>query len=291
MIPLLAGPALAGSCSGSPARAGWHSRLWHRSPCSLPSRSCRCATCRTCGPSTAAFDRIAASDGALVLVEISPHRDMDSDPVGRSVTTPFDVHFEGLLPDVAGQRFYAQMWDGWVWNVFRGEILGAGTFKGQPIDETPPAAFVAEMRRWGIRHLFVWTEASRSYLARNGFAERWREGLWSDFELLGADTREVVTTSGSGRLTALDSLGGTVSLAAMTANSPRGGPGALLPGVARLRAGPRSPALSGRRTARLHRARRWLLRSPPRVSALPLAVVAGHCCRLSRLLAARTPLQ
>ncbi len=75
------------------------------------------------------------------------------------------------------------------------------------------------MRRWGIRHLFVWTEASRSYLARNGFVERWREGLWSDFELLGVDTREVVTTSGSGRLTALDSLGGTVALTGVTANS------------------------------------------------------------------------
>ena len=221
MIPLLAGPALAGFV----LRFAGTRRLAFALVASIALFVAISFAPVRHVPDLRAFDaplidRIAASDGALVLVEISPHRDMDSDPARRSVTTPFDVHFEGLLPDVAGQRFYTQMWDGWVWNVFRGEILGAGTFKGRPIDETPPTAFVAEMHRWGIRHLFVWTEASRSYLARNGFVERWREGRWSDFELVGADTREVVTTSGSGRLTALDSLGGTVALTDVTTNSP-----------------------------------------------------------------------
>jgi hypothetical protein len=167
------------------------------------------------------IDRIAASDGNMILVEISPHRDMDSDPVRRSVTTPFDVHFEGLLPDVAGQRFYSQMWDGWIWSVLRGQVVGAGTFAGRAIDETPPEAFVAEMRRWGVRHLFVWTDASRNYLAKSGlFIERWRRGLWSDFELKEVDTREVITTTGTGRLRALDFLGGNVELVDATAGSP-----------------------------------------------------------------------
>ncbi len=167
------------------------------------------------------IDRIAASDGNMILVEISPHRDMDSDPVRRSVTTPFDVHFEGLLPSVAGQRFYSQMWDGWVWNVFRGQVVGAGTFAGHPIEETPPAAFVAEMRRWGVKHLFVWTDESRKYLAGSGlFSEKWRNGLWSDFELEGVDTRAVITTTGTGRLRALDFLGADVELADVTARSP-----------------------------------------------------------------------
>lgn len=62
------------------------------------------------------IDRMATLDGNLVLVEISPHRDMDSDPVRRSPKTPFVSHFEALLPEVAGQRFYSQMWDGWAWN-------------------------------------------------------------------------------------------------------------------------------------------------------------------------------
>ena len=45
--------------------------------------------------------------------------------------------------------------------MLRGQVVGAGTFAGRAIEETPPAAFVAEMRRWGVRHLFVWTDASR----------------------------------------------------------------------------------------------------------------------------------
>jgi hypothetical protein len=167
------------------------------------------------------IDRIAASDGSLVLVEVSPHRDMDSDPVRRTPRTPFDVHFEGLLPGVAGQRFYSQMIDGWVWNIFRGQVVGAGTFAGQLIDLTPPDAFAAEMRRWGVRHLFVWTDTSRNYLARSGhFVEKWRGGLWSDFEMTDPDVRSVVTVRGSGELRSLDLLGADVVLAGVKAGDP-----------------------------------------------------------------------
>lgn len=166
-------------------------------------------------------DRISTSDGNMVLVEISPHRDMDRDPKRRSQTTPFDVHFEGLLPGVAGQRFYSQTIDGWVWNVFRGQVVGAGTYAGRPIAETPADAFVAEMQRWGVRHLFVWTDASRDYLARSGrFVQRWRGGRWSHFELPDADVRSVVTTAGSARLRNLDFLGADVELADARAGEP-----------------------------------------------------------------------
>jgi hypothetical protein len=165
-------------------------------------------------------DRIAAADGSLVLVEVSPHRDMDSDPDRRSPRTPFDVHFEGLLPEV-GQRFYSQMWDGWVWHVWRGQVVGAGTFAGAAIEETPPDRFVAEMRKWGVKHLFVWTDATRAYLAGDPrFTELWRESPWSQFELTDADTRDVVTTGGTGRLRDLDFLGGSVELGGVTAGSP-----------------------------------------------------------------------
>lgn len=167
------------------------------------------------------IDRIAASDGNLVLVEVSPHRDMDSDPARRTPTTPFDVHFEGLLPGLAGQRFYSQMIDGWVWNVFRGQVVGAGTYKGRALAETPVEEFRAEMQRWGIRHLFVWTDASRDYLARSGhFIERWRAGLWSHFEIPGADERAIVTRTGSGHLRNLDFLGAEIELVKVTAGEP-----------------------------------------------------------------------
>jgi len=167
------------------------------------------------------IDRIAASDGSLVLVEVSPHRDMDSDPVRRTPRTPFDVHFEGLLPSLAGQRFYSQMIDGWVWNIFRGQVVGAGTFAGQLIDLTPPDEFAAEMRRWGVRHLFVWTDTSRNYLARGGhFVEQWRGGRWSEFEMTDPDVRSVVTARGSGELRSLDLLGADVALADVKAGDP-----------------------------------------------------------------------
>jgi hypothetical protein len=159
------------------------------------------------------IDRITAAPGNMVLVEFSPHRDMDADPRRRTPTTPFGVHFEALLPDATGHRFYSQLIDGWAFNVWRGEILAAGTWQGRPISETPVETFAGEMRRWGVADLFVWTDASRSYLARSGrFTERWHEGLWSEFEMTDADTRAVVMAHGRGELAALDLLGGDVRL-------------------------------------------------------------------------------
>jgi hypothetical protein len=161
----------------------------------------------------ALIEHMAHLDGNMVLVEISPHRSMDRDRRVHSARTPFNVHFEPLLPSVAGQRFYSQMWDGWVWNSFRGEVVGAGTFAGRPIAETPVATFEREMRRWGVRHLLVWTDPSRAYLAASGrFVERWRAGRWSHFELTDADVRSVVMTAGRGELRQLDFLGADVEL-------------------------------------------------------------------------------
>jgi hypothetical protein len=166
------------------------------------------------------IDRMSGLDG-MIAFEVSPHRDMDRDPVRRTPKTPFAAHFEGGLPGETGRRFYSQMIDGWVWNIWRGQVIGAGTFRGRAIEKTPPEEFAAEMRRWGVRHVFVWTDVSRGYLAGiTLFAERWREGRWSDFEVAEADTRSVVTQSGSGRLANLDFLGGDVVLTGVEAGGP-----------------------------------------------------------------------
>jgi hypothetical protein len=222
MLPLLTAPALAGfvvRCAGSRALAA--ALLV---PLGLYVQTVFTPIRRL--PDLRAFDpplvdRIAASTGNMILVEVSPHRDMDSHPTRRSQTTPFDVHFEGLLPGLAGQRFYSQMIDGWVWNIFRGRVVGAGTFAGRPIADTPHDAFAAEMEHWGVRHLFVWTDASRDYLSKDGrFAERWRGGRWSHFERPGADERSVLTMSGTGTLRNLDFLGADVELAGVKAGEP-----------------------------------------------------------------------
>lgn len=213
MLPVLEGPALAGfvlSFGGSRklALAMLATIFFFIATSRQPVRHV---------PDVRAFDpplvdRVTAANG-MVLAENSPHRDMDADPVRRTPTSPFDAHFEGLLPTLAGQRFYSQMIDGWVWNIWRGQVVAAGTFNAQPISFTPPQSFAAEMRRWGVAHLFVWTEASRNYLAGSGqFTETWRGGLWSEFELVQPDVRTVVTPNGSATLQDLTFLGGDVAL-------------------------------------------------------------------------------
>ena len=166
-------------------------------------------------------DRVTARSEGLTLVEISPHRDMDASRTRRSPTTPFDVHWEGLLQNTSDQRFYTQMIDGWVFSRWRSQVVGAGTFAGRQIALTPPAAFEAEMRKWGVGRLFVWTDETRDYLSGSGrFVERWRGGRWSQFELPDADVRSVVTPTGSGALRALDPLGADVTLSGVRAGEP-----------------------------------------------------------------------
>jgi hypothetical protein len=216
MFPLLTAPSLAGfvlRCSGSRPLAAALLVVLGLYVYTDVTAIRHVATLRDFDPPL--IDRIAQVDGgSLVLVETSPHRDMDSHPTRRSPTTPFDVHFEGLLPSVAGQRFYSQMIDGWVWNVWRGQVVGAGTFRGRPIAETPPDAFVGEMRRWGVRHLFVWTDGTRAYLARSGaFVERWRNGRWFHFERPDEKGETVTADNGRGHLRNLDWLGADVELA------------------------------------------------------------------------------
>ena len=220
MLPLLTAPALAGfvvrTTGGRPLAVAVLSVVGlYVASVHVPVR--HVTDLRSWNPPL--MDRIARADG-MVLVEISPHRDMDSHPTRRSQTTPFDVHFEGLLPRLAGQRFYSQMIDGWNWTIWRGQVVGAGTFRGRPIAETPVATFVTEMEHWGVRHLFVWTDATRDYLTRSGaFVERWRDGTWSHFEHPGADVRTVVATTGHGVLTDLDTLGAAVNLSDVEAGS------------------------------------------------------------------------
>ena len=124
VFPLLTAPALAGfvqRCAGTRWTA-WGvlaTLALYVSTAFAPIR--HVAELRDWDP--AFIDRVQAADGALIVVESNPHRDMDRHPTRRTPTTPFDVHFEGLLPGVTGKRFYAQMIDGWVWGAWRGEVL------------------------------------------------------------------------------------------------------------------------------------------------------------------------
>lgn len=167
----------------------------------------------------ALVERLKSLDGALVVVENAPHRDMDLAPGSTSQRTPFGAHFESLLPGLTGRRLYAGMWDGWQWTPARLQVIAAGTFRGQAIEATPVADVVAELRRWGVRHLLVWSDASRRYFgAQPAFVERWSDGRWTEFELLDADTRDVVTATGRGALDSLTPSGASVRLEDVGAN-------------------------------------------------------------------------
>ncbi len=167
-------------------------------------------------------ERVEQVDGALVLVEGNPHRDLIPDPGERTERTPFGIHFESLLAEATGRRLYAQTWDGWHWTPFRGQTVAAGSFRGAPIRATPVAEFADEMRRWGVRHLLVWSEATRAYLdaAPDYFTERWASGRWRDYEFAQADSHDVVVQGGGeGALGDRHPLGGKVALDGVTAGA------------------------------------------------------------------------
>ena len=73
-------------------------------------------------------DRVSAVDGALVLVENTPHRDMDIDPESITEPAPLGAHVEQVLGAATGRRLYAGFWDGWQWTPFRDQVLQAGRF-------------------------------------------------------------------------------------------------------------------------------------------------------------------
>lgn len=158
--------------------------------------------------------QLSAADGAMVLIENTFHRDMDRSPDRRSDPTPVPVHLERVLSEATGQRFYAGMWDGMQWVPFRQRLLSGGTFQGVPIEETPHQRFTAEMRRWGVRELAVWSDAARSYLdSAPGYVATWAAVPWYGYRLEDADVRSVTTPgAGAGSLDNLTPFGATVTL-------------------------------------------------------------------------------
>jgi hypothetical protein len=161
----------------------------------------------------ALVDHLASLDGNLVLIEDSPHRNLNATPGRRTVKPLLDAHIEALLPGATGRRFYGQEWDSWHWSRFRAQVLAGGAFQGRDIGDTPISDFEAELRRWGVKHLVVWSDPTKEYLRRaEPFAARWTAGPWVDFEFNGADVRQIVTPTGTGTLRNLDPLGADVDL-------------------------------------------------------------------------------
>src|SRR5262245_24394743 len=150
----------------------------------------------------ALVDRVAHAPGALVLLENNPHRNMNAEPGGTTEPSRFGTHFEPLVADATGRRLYAGGYaDGWSWSPWRGQVVAGGTFMGRSLTSEPHGAFVAEMHRWGVVDLFVWSETANAYLAGDPpFEKMWTDGVWTQFRLRPADPAEVVTATGRGTL-------------------------------------------------------------------------------------------
>ena len=170
----------------------------------------------------ALVDRVAAAPGALVLLENNPHRNMNAEAGGETERSRFGTHFEVMVAEETGRRLYSGGYsDGWQWNPWKGQVVAGGTYMGRALPSTPHDAFVAEMNRWGVSDLFVWSPTSTDYLdADDRFVRIWAESPWTQYRLRDADTREVVTVSGTGRLQSLHAHGGAVALEGVRRGDP-----------------------------------------------------------------------
>lgn len=170
----------------------------------------------------ALVDRIAQAPGALVLLEANPHRNMNADPEGTTEPSRFGSHFEPLIADRTARRLYSSGYaDGWSWSPWKGQVVAGGTFMGRSITATPPDAFVAELRRWGVVDAFVWSRTTTSYLASDPrFDVLWRDGTWTQYRLRDADPREVATDTGQGVLTHAGPHGADVVLSGVRPGDP-----------------------------------------------------------------------
>jgi len=162
----------------------------------------------------ALVDRLAHLDGHLVLLEASPHLDLNAEPGRQSERTPFGVHFEALLPAATGRRFYSQQWDTWHWTPLRGQVIAAGAYRGTYLSRTSTEDLRTELHKWGVHQLVVWSVATKAYLdaAPALFAKRWTNGRWTQYELRDSDARSAVAEVGLASLQNPTPLSATIAL-------------------------------------------------------------------------------
>jgi hypothetical protein len=124
----------------------------------------------------ALVDRLSGLDGDLVLVE-------------SSLNPPFPAHFEALLPAATGKRLYGGMWGG-----------------GRGLTEVGTDELDRELRRWGVRHVFVWSESARRYLRASPLFNLLEDnGRWRHYEYV-----RPPLDPGPGRLVRYGPLGGVI---------------------------------------------------------------------------------
>ena len=168
------------------------------------------------------IERVETAPGLLVLVENNPHRNMNAEPGGQTEPSRFGTHFEVLVAEETGRRLYSGGHsDGWQWNPWKGQVVAGGTFMGRGLSSVPHDTFVAEMRRWGVADLFVWSATAVDYLSIDDrFERRWSDDTWTQFRLSDVDAREVITLGGSASLIDRHAHGATIVLDRVPPGTP-----------------------------------------------------------------------
>jgi hypothetical protein len=158
--------------------------------------------------------RIGQAAEEIVLLENNPHREVSVGPQ-HSEKSLYGTHYEALVPGETGKRLYAGYWDGWQFTPFRGEMLAGGAWQGHMLSPADRPGFVAEMQRWGVRHLFVWSQTSRDVLGSwPEFRREWEDGPWREFVLIdrAGDVGIVSASTGGGELVDRDPLHAVIRL-------------------------------------------------------------------------------
>ncbi len=141
-------------------------------------------------------------DGAMVLLENTPHRDMDVDPARDVEPAPVPVHFESVVPRLTGLRLYAG-------HVGRVAVVSAARRgpRGWRIPRRiylrdSPDAVHAELSRWGVKSRVRLEPRSASVLRRRSTVrKRWSADPWSHYEFRRPIRAISSLTNGRGRIT------------------------------------------------------------------------------------------
>jgi len=150
----------------------------------------------------ALMSRVNKMDGNLILLETRSTWNLLDNGEKKTDFDPLRIHAESLFPYETGKDFFTYYTEGYSHSRFRGNAINSGTYMGKMISRYPISTFNDLMKKWGIRYLILWSNTSTKYFSAypDHYQRMWSDKNWVVFRYLNADTRSVVTASGSGTL-------------------------------------------------------------------------------------------
>jgi hypothetical protein len=140
-------------------------------------------------------EAVSSLDSELILFEECSHIDK-----GQLHPCPYP-HLLFLLQEHTGKRFLGHISDGWHHTPYRNNSLNSGLYLGRQIGEYEIETLNGYFKKWGIRHLLLWTPSSKEYfMGEVGYRLLWNDSRWAILEYEGGDLGDVLIESGSGEV-------------------------------------------------------------------------------------------